>query len=111
MEKMQSFLIMFYMLEQCYEECKEDDLGGLLGMISPELWTDNEPIDRDVINDWVKVSDSQTVDKKNIVKRVNDFLCFYEQKYGFNFEESKRWLCMQIGDEAVEYAIEKLRVR
>ena len=36
MRVMQSFLMFFYILDQCYEQCPENDLGGFLGSISPE---------------------------------------------------------------------------
>ena len=35
----------FYILDQSYGQCKEDDLGGFLGAISPELWGDGQPVD------------------------------------------------------------------
>ena len=47
MRVMQSFLMFFYILDQCYEQCPENDLGGFLGSISPELWEDG--------NQWIKL--------------------------------------------------------
>lgn len=32
--------MLFYILDQCYEQCLENDLGGFLGAIFPELWED-----------------------------------------------------------------------
>lgn len=52
MKEMQSFLTFFYILDQCYEICPENDLGGFLGAISPELWADGRPIDQAVYHDW-----------------------------------------------------------
>ena len=49
---MDSFLVFFYILEQCYILCHEDDLGGFLGAISPEIWEYGKPIDIAVYNDW-----------------------------------------------------------
>lgn len=40
MKTMQSFLILFYILDRRFNQCKEDDLGGFLGAISPELCGD-----------------------------------------------------------------------
>lgn len=31
MKTMQLFLMFFYILDQCYNQCKEDDLGGFFG--------------------------------------------------------------------------------
>ena len=50
MKIMQSFLIFFYILDQGYSECQEDDLGGFLGVISPELWADGKPMDKSIFN-------------------------------------------------------------
>ena len=44
MKEMQSFLMFFYILDQCYDQCPENDLGGFLGSISPELWEDGKPM-------------------------------------------------------------------
>jgi len=51
-EKMESFLVLFYILDQCYEMCQENDLGGFLGMISPEMLEDGKPVDTAVYVDW-----------------------------------------------------------
>lgn len=100
MKTMQSFLIFFYILDQGYNQCKEDDLGGFLGAISPELWEDGQPADKAVFNDWQKISNPQTVDVNNIMERAYTFLGYYEQKFGFNFSETKQWL-LQITNEIV----------
>ena len=70
MKIMQSFLIFFYILDQGYSECQEDDLGGFLGAISPELWADGQPMDKSIFSDWVKISNLETVDAGNIIKRA-----------------------------------------
>ena len=41
----------FYILDQGYNQCKKDDLGGFLGAISPELWEDGQPADKAIFND------------------------------------------------------------
>ena len=54
-EKMQSFLIFFYILDQCYDQCyrnkevEEDDLPWFLGAICPELWTDGNIMKRNLV--------------------------------------------------------------
>ena len=52
MRAMQSFLMFFYILDQCYEKCPENDMGGFLGAVSPELWKDGKLMDKAVYNDW-----------------------------------------------------------
>lgn len=85
MEKMKSFLIFFYILDQCYDQYMEDDLGGFLGAISPELWRDGQPADKAIYNDW---EDSiKIIDTQNIVEITYKFLEFYEQKFGFNLKK------------------------
>ena len=48
---MQIFLIFFYILDQSYDQCKEDDLGEFLGAISPEIWDDGQPSDKSMIEE------------------------------------------------------------
>lgn len=49
MRIMQSFLIFFYILDQCWDQCyaerevEEDDLPWFLGAICPELWGMGSP--------------------------------------------------------------------
>lgn len=52
MKVSESFLLFFYLLDQCYDICEEDDLGGFLGAISPELWGDEIPADLAILADW-----------------------------------------------------------
>ncbi|MCM1257749.1 MAG: hypothetical protein NC307_07830 [Roseburia sp.] len=105
MKAMQSFLFFFYILDQCYSQCKEDDLGGFLGAISPELLEDGQPIDIAIYNDWREITDPETISISNIVKKSYDFLIYYEEEYGFNFCETKQWL-LSISNEVVEKAYE-----
>ncbi len=100
MKTMQSFLIFFYILDQSYNQCKKDDIGGFLGVISPELWEDGQPVDKAIFNDWQKFNNPKTVDKTNIMERIYNFLVYYEKEFGFNFSETKQWL-ISIENEAV----------
>ena len=45
MKAMRSFLMLYFILDQGYSKCEDDDLGAFLGIISPELWDDGWPID------------------------------------------------------------------
>ena len=100
---MQSFLIFFYILDQGYDQCKEDDLGGFLGAISPELCGDGQPIDRAVFNDWERIVDLKIVDVNNIIETSYIFLEYYEQKFGFDFTKTKQWL-LTVTNEVIEKA-------
>lgn len=89
---MQSFLMFFYILDQCYDICQEDDLGGILGAMSPEIWQDGQPIDKAILTDWVKNAHPHTVNEQNIVKKTLDFLNNYEKQLGFDFSGTKKLL-------------------
>ncbi len=110
MRAMQSFLIFFYILDQCYEQCEEDDLGGFLGAISPEIWEDGQPMDKSIFEDWQKISNPPTVNEHNVVKKTYDFLNYYEKQFGFKFSKTKQWLIMLDNQEVVENAILKTQV-
>lgn len=107
MKVMQSFLMFFYILDQCYELCEEDDLGGFLGTISPELWKDGKPIDESVIMDWQKVCHPKTVNNSNIISKIYDFLSYYEKKFGFDFSKTKQLLFTLNNQSVIETALEK----
>lgn len=104
---MQSFLVVFYILEQGYNQCKEDDLGGFLGAISPELLEGGRPIDEAIFNDWQKFCDYQTLDQSNLIQRTYEFLENYEHEFGFNFCYIKNWLVTSADKEIIEKAIDK----
>lgn len=110
MKTMQSFLIFFYILDQAYHQCKEDDLGGFLGAISPELWEDGRPIDKAILNDWQKISNPETVDVNNIIERAYAFLGYYEQEFGFNFSKTKQWLLTTANKAVVEKAYDETQL-
>ncbi len=107
MKIMQSFLIFFYILDQGYSECQEDDLGGFLGAISPELWADGQPMDKSIFNDWIKISNPETVDAGNIIKRAYVFLVHYESAFGFNFSQARQWLLLSANKDIIEKAYDK----
>ena len=109
MKAMQSFLFFFYILDQGYSQCKEDDLGGFLGAISPEILEDGQPVDEAIYNDWREITDPETISISNIVKKSYDFLIYYEEEYGFNFCETRQWL-LSISNDVVEKALEKSKI-
>ena len=92
MKVSKSFLLFFYLLDQCYDICKEDDLGGFLGAISPELLFDGIPADLAILADWEEFNHSISIDDENIIQRAYDFLNSYESQFGFNFYKTKNLL-------------------
>lgn len=92
MKSMQSFLMFFFILDQCYDQCKENDLGGLLGSISPELWEDGKPMDLAIYNDWKDKNDVRLLNSQNIVSAAYQFLECYQKKFGFDFTKTLKLL-------------------
>lgn len=117
MKIMESFLVFFYILDQCYDQCKEeysrceeDDLGGFLGLISPTLLKDGRPFDKAIFDDWQKISDPKTVNVNNIMERGYNFLEYNEQKFGYNFSKTKQWILTTANDTVIVKAYDKARL-
>lgn len=107
MSTMQSFLMLFYILDQCYDDCPEETLGGLLGAISPELWDDGQPADKAVLYDWEAACSPQTITVQNIVQKICCFLEHYEAQFGLDFTQTKRWLVSHDTERVIEKAAAK----
>ncbi len=86
---MKSFLTCFYILDYCYFINYENDLGGILGVMSPDLLADGKPIDTAVLEYWKKVCPDNPSSDVEIINKVYDFLEFYEDNFGFNFEKTR----------------------
>ena len=106
---MNSFLVLFYILDQCYTLCHEDDLGGFLGAISPELWNDGKPMDMAIYNDWKAQNEGVLFDKDNALDQIMAFLTRYEKQFGFDFSETKKTLKNDISRKQIENAINSAR--
>lgn len=103
---MKSFFQMFYLLDQCYNKCKQDDTGVFLGAISPEIWEHGMPADMAVLNDWTKQFEEITIDESNLKSVTMKFLLYYEENYGFSFYQLKDFLPL-CDENMVEYAIHR----
>ena len=79
---------MYKILNYCYDLTFDDDLGGLLGELSYNLFSDNLPVDPASYADWLKIASSCN----NIVENIVVFLEIYEKNYGFNFSKTKSCL-------------------
>lgn len=96
---MRSFLMFFYLLDQCWDRCKEDHLGVFLGMICPELWEDGRPMDQAVYLAW-----KQHCADQPIADAAYGFLEQYENRFGFDFSQTKICLRSIVDDEMLEEA-------
>lgn len=92
MKEMQSFLMMFYILDQCFDDCQESDLGSILGSMSPEFMEDGLPMDTAIFNDWLERTDVTLLNKENIIQAVYRFLNYYESEFEYCFEKTKKML-------------------
>lgn len=81
----QSFLVLFKVLDSIYPFCKDDDLGGLLSAISPELMQDGLPIDIAIMNEWDHYCKSFSWDISSALDIICGFLRYYHEKYGFDY--------------------------
>lgn len=97
-----SFWFLFSILEDCYFKCYEGDLGGLLGEISPYLWSNFTPMDMATVNDWSVICKEQGFCEKNAIDCVVHFLESYEKKYGFSFKKAKETIRKLERDEVTE---------
>lgn len=104
MKKMESFLVLFYVLDQCYEMCQENDLGGFLGMISPEMLEDGYPVDTAVYVDWKSFCTNYSLNYHNITNVIYDFLKLYEREFGFDFKKTKKILLSEAANPMAENA-------
>ena len=107
MKAMQSFLMFFYILDQCYGLYPEDDLGSFLGAVSPELWGDGKPMDKAVYQDWQDRNQMDCLNDQNIVKAVLDFLSYYQEKFGLDFSRTKLMLQKHADNGLVRKAADK----
>lgn len=107
MKPIQSFLMMYYILEQCYDYYEENDLGGFLGAISPGIFADGLPVDKAIFEDWIEITNLELLNNKNIIKKIYDFLEYYEKKYEFNFSKTTEFLIKYGNKKMVDLAIIK----
>lgn len=81
----QSFLVFFLILDSIYPNCKEDDIGGLLGAISPDLLEDGMPVDLSILTKWNQYCDAYLWDIGNTLIIICGFLREYQEEYGFDY--------------------------
>lgn len=94
---MRSFYHCFYLLDACYAHLGENDLGAVLGAMSPVLFGDDGmPVDRAYLNYWTEAC--AACQSKNILAQVDGFLSLLERRFGFQFPKTKQLL----GQEGIE---------
>lgn len=107
MKAMYSFLMFFYILEQCYEQFQGGEFSAFLSSISPELWEDGMPMNMTVYYDWENRNDTKSLDDSNIMSTVYSFLDFYEKQMSYDFSKVKVLLKNMPEAETVKKAKDK----
>lgn len=89
---MEMFLICFFILDHCYFINYENDLGGILGAMSPDLMIDGKPMDMAFLINWEKICSSYTMCNHTVITQIDSFLEYYETHYGFKFTQTRELL-------------------
>lgn len=114
MKSMESFLILYHLLEQCYDidpgdkSSEELILSDFLSDIDPTLWADGRPMDQAIFYDWVEQTDIPHLSEKNIISAVLNFVSFYEKR-GFYFGRVREILQGTSSDTMIKNAIKFAR--
>lgn len=84
MKDMESLLMMYFILDQCYWKDQEDMMGAFLGEISPDLLVNGRPADEAVFDDWKKSVPISIKDltSENILQYIYSFLEDYQKEFG-----------------------------
>lgn len=104
MRPIESFLMAFYIMDACYDVCKEDDLGMFLSMISPELWSDGLPADKEMYKDWKKMVQHTEVTDENIIEQCLAYLQLYRRSLNLRIPETEQFLKTQVTKRLIEWA-------
>ena len=114
MRRMESFLMLYFLLDQCYRIDRGDDgdntmvLGSFLGDIDPTIWDNGRPIDQATYHKWITNNDISALNHDNIIDAVIRFLHFYENR-GFYFAQTEAILQGQLQNQMIEIASERTK--
>ena len=90
----QSFYAMFYLLDNYYDRKKIDDLGAMLGSMSPDLFDGDMPADIAIWHEWLAIvkevaqSDMEVdcLDDILAYESMLAFLNYYNREFGVNID-------------------------
>ena len=81
----ESYYTMYVILDHIWPNIQnKDDIGFFLGVISPVLWRECEPIDPAIYNDWCNIIEDN-IEDASLLTAIIHFLGWYQQQYGFSF--------------------------
>ena len=134
MKKMQSYLLLYYILDKFYWIIHNDKNHELLGPpvidsygtddeeyfsiavspMNPELCTDGYPMDPAPMAAWAEITEGQEITAENIEKYIHQFILYYETDIGFDLTRAKKLVSTMIDaelyDEAIKYAEEMYEI-
>ncbi|MCL2083442.1 MAG: hypothetical protein FWH04_09470 [Oscillospiraceae bacterium] len=101
----QAYMAMFKLLDGCYWNTRNDDLGAMLGFMNTEIFEGDEPVDMAVFDTWEdctsNVTNNKLLSSKQIFCSVIAFLKIYKDEFDFNLQwlidkleaegESEKW--------------------
>lgn len=110
MKKMQSYLLLYYILSKFYRMIHDDESCELLGppvidaydysdeeyfsivvsSMNPELWEGGYPIDPAPMETWEEITCGQEITAENLANYISQFLMYYETEIGFNLTRAKK---------------------
>jgi len=93
----QSYVAAFLFLCKYYERTKLNDLGGMLGCMSPYLWSGGMPIDITMYDDWVEIfnnkhSSNEEVSFVECLEIMITYVEFKIEEMHLNFESLPQFL-------------------
>lgn len=102
----QSFYAMFYLLDNYYDQKKIDDLGAMLGSMSPDLFDGDMPADIAIWHKWLAIvkdvaqcnMEVDCLDDILAYKAMIAFLNYYYREFEANIEAVIEDLAMRKGD-------------
>ena len=113
---MYNFLVCFYVLDYCFWSHSDrdgmmnrDDLGGLLGVMNPDMLADGRPMDEAVLTDWNRILLKTPNSDFEWIDAVDRFLDYYEKNFGFDFLLARPMLKNKKVLDYVQTAKEKAR--
>ena len=110
MKKMQSYLLLYYILRKFYWIIHDDKNHKLLGppvidtynysdeeyfsivvsSMDPELWEGGYPIDPAPMETWEEITCGQEIEVENLANYISQFLMYYETEIGFDLTRAKK---------------------
>ena len=88
-----TYLIMFYLLDACFWKCREDDLGAMLGGMTPEhdfFQTGGIPLDSAYLSGWSEISRKNP--DADMIALTDAFLAYYQSNFGFDVSQTRGML-------------------